>query len=71
MWDHFLDKSVELARCRFEGVKYKIYCESKQLNSTIFSKITMELTTPKMQESTASLVEWKNLSELYRQKTIM
>jgi hypothetical protein len=39
MWDNFLSKESEGFKCLFEGFKYKLYCESRQLNSTVFSKI--------------------------------
>lgn len=44
MWDGFLSKAVRGFRCTFEGFKYKVYCGSQQLNSTVFSKIRTELT---------------------------
>lgn len=71
MWDNFLSKSAEGYRCTFEGFKYKIYCGSQQLNSTVFSKIHTDLTQQKIEVNDV-LAEgrWHNLSELYRERPL-
>jgi hypothetical protein len=72
MWDNFLSKTVEGYRCTFEGFKYKIYCGSQQLNSTVFSKIHTNLTEKKINvEEVLAEGLWHNLSELYRERTLL
>lgn len=67
MWDNFLVKETEGFHCVFTGFKHKIYCESRQLNSTVFSKITCEFTAPKLPEG---VYEWTHLSLLYKPRSL-
>lgn len=70
MWDNFLGAETVGYKCVFTGFKHKIYCESRQLNSTVFSKINCELTCQKLPADMSS-IEWTQLSLLYKPSTLL
>jgi hypothetical protein len=70
MWDNFLSTHSIGYKCLFTGFKHKIYCESRQLNSTVFSKISCELTQERLVMDDEEEEGWTQLSLLYRPRTL-